>query len=101
MRKLENRIIVWPSYFDTHNAKKHGRRVPRRICVELPRVEELVQVSDDLRPEIVQEARYPKAWWMKSGYLIVDKQVSKKATLNRIGQKLADLRRFSLNKAKK
>jgi len=101
LRKLENRIIVWPSYFDVHRSKKEGRWVPKKICVELPRIEELVQAAGELRPEALSEAKYPKTWWLKSGYVIVDKQVSKKATLHKIGQNLLELRRSSASKPKK
>ena len=101
MRKLENRIIVWPSYFDIHRSKKEGRRVPKKICVELPRIEEIAQAAKEFRPEVASETKYPKTWWMKSGYIIVGKQASKKATLEYIGQRLLDLRMSTSSKPKK
>ncbi|MHC1586842.1 MAG: signal recognition particle protein Srp19 [Candidatus Hecatellaceae archaeon] len=94
MRKLPGKIIVWPPYFDASKSRREGRKLPRRLCVPTPHLSEIVRAAEllGLNPQFKPEARYPRSWWVESGYVVVDKLKSKQETLRRIAEKLAELR---------
>ena len=95
MRKLRGQVIVWPAYFDASKTRREGRRLPRRLCVASPKLEEIVRAAEflGLNPKPNFEARYPRAWWAEKGYVIVDKAESKGRTLQRLAEKVLELRR--------
>ena len=61
MRKLD-KAIIWPIYFDTNRTRKEGRRVPKNIAVQSPKIDELKQAVDKLglKNEINIEAHFPR-----------------------------------------
>ncbi len=95
MRKLQNRIIVWPAYFDSSKTQREGRKLPKKLCVASPKVEEIVKAAEalGLNPQPDFEARYPRAWWAEKGYVVTDKIESKRKTLYRIAEKILEFRR--------
>jgi signal recognition particle subunit SRP19 len=94
MRK-QNKIIIWPVYFDSNKTRTGGRKVPKNLAVSAPKIGELQRVAKrlDLQPEIVPDAAYPSSPWIKTGLLTVTKKESKDKTLNKIAKELSDLRR--------
>jgi len=76
------RVVVWPVYIDATASRSEGRKIPLRYAVKKPRVEEVVEAAKrlGLNP-VVEEAKYPRAWWEFSKRVVVDKQGSKLATL--------------------
>ncbi|RLI00849.1 signal recognition particle protein Srp19, partial [Candidatus Bathyarchaeota archaeon] len=48
MRKLENKCIVWLTYFDASKTYGKGRKVPKRFALNSPRMEELVKAAEIL-----------------------------------------------------
>ena len=95
MRKLQNKVIVWTAYFDASKTQREGRRLPKRLCVASPRIEEVVKAAEvlGLNPQPNFEARYPRVWWAEKGYVIVDKAESKGKTLQKMAEKILELRR--------
>jgi len=73
-----------------------GRKLPKRLSVDTPRLEELIKVAESLglNPQPNPEARYPRFWWQKSGYIIVDKRGTKGETLKALATSLLELRRL-------
>jgi len=96
LRKLRGKVVVWPVYFDASKTRSEGRRLPKRFAVDSPRVEEILEVSRllGLNPELNAEARYPKGWWTRSGYVILDKLGSKSETLEMLAKKMSELRKL-------
>jgi len=94
LRKLENKCIVWLTYFDASKTYGEGRKVPKRFALNSPRMEELVKAAEilNLNPQPNPDAKFPRCWWEKSGYVIVDKISSKHKTLLILAQKIAELR---------
>jgi signal recognition particle subunit SRP19 len=94
MRKLQNRIIVWPTYFDASKTQREGRRLPKKLCVASPKIEEVVKAAEilGLNPQPNFKARFPSAWWIEEGYVIVDKAESKSNTLRKIAKKILEFR---------
>ena len=78
MRKSE-KIILWPVYFDSTKAWSEGRRVPKKLAVSAPRLDEIKKVAESLgfQPEIVPDAAYPNMPLQKTGFIIVSKKESK------------------------
>ncbi len=93
MRKQE-KVIVWPAYFDAARSRLDGRRVPKNLAVTLPRIAEMKEAAEKtgLKYELVPEVGYPKTPWLKTGMLLVEKKVSKNETIVMIGKKILEVR---------
>jgi len=93
MRK-QNKIVLWPVYFDSNKTRREGRRVPKKLAIPSPKLEEIQKAAKrmGLRPEIVPDAVYPSSPWQKTGLLIIPKKDSKVETLRKIAEELSDTR---------
>ena len=93
MRKQE-KIIIWPIYFDAGKTRKEGRRVPKDLAVPAPKSLEIEAVAAKLglEPELISDKGYPKTPWNRMGMILVEKQKSKEQVINRIAIKLQKLR---------
>lgn len=93
MRQQE-KILVWPAYFDLTKTRKDGRRVAKSMSIPSPRVLELKEAADrvGLANELVADAGYPKTPWMKTGMLKVKKKGSKEQTVKMIAKELVKMR---------
>ncbi len=91
--------IIWTVYFDASRSRSLGRKVPRRLAVKNPSIEDLVHVLQKLNLEfdVYPEKRYPKTWFEDSckGYVVVYKRedLSKTKLLKMIGEKLREIKR--------
>ncbi len=85
MRKQE-KIIIWPVYFDANKTRKEGRRVSKNEAVQSPKIAEIETAATQLRlePELISEKSYPRSPWNKAGMLLVEKQGSKEKVINQI-----------------
>ena len=93
MRK-QNKIVLWPVYFDSNKTRREGRRVPKKLAIPSPKLEEIQKAVKrmGLRPEIVPDAVYPSSPWQKTGHFIIPKKDSKAKTLRKIAEELSDIR---------
>jgi signal recognition particle subunit SRP19 len=93
MRKLD-KAIIWPIYFDTSKTRKEGRRVPKNIAVQFPKIDEIKQAADKLglENEINLEAHFPKNHWAKTGMLLVEKQEPKEKIIQKIAKQLVKIK---------
>jgi signal recognition particle subunit SRP19 len=89
MRKQE-KIIIWPAYFDQAKTRKNGRRVPKNLAVHSPKILELQEAVQKLglEFEVVMDKGYPKTPWAKTGMLLVEKKGSKEQVINQIAKQL-------------
>ena len=97
MRK-QNKIVVWPVYFDSTRARGQGRKIPRKYAVLNPKLDEICKALDklNLKYEVVADAAYPKMPWRRTGVIYVEKvKKPKLEILKLIGQELAELRSSS------
>jgi signal recognition particle subunit SRP19 len=94
MRK-QNKIFLWPVYFDANKTMTDGRRVPKKLAVSAPKLEELQRAAKKvgLQTEVVSDAAHPSTPWRKTGLLVVPKKESKSKTLKMIAEQLSKLRR--------
>jgi signal recognition particle subunit SRP19 len=94
MRK-QNKIFLWSIYFDANKTRTDGRRVPKKLAVPSPKIEELQRAAKrlGLQPEIILDAAHPSCPWQRTGLLTLPKTESKGKTLKKIAKELSDLRR--------
>jgi signal recognition particle subunit SRP19 len=99
MRK-QDKIIIWPAYFDSTKTRKDGRRVAKGLAVPLPKIIETKDAAEKLGLEykVVENAGYPKTPWLKTGMLLVKKNESKEKTIKRIAKQLAKTRSMAVKK---
>jgi len=93
MRK-QDRIIVWPAYFDSTKTREEGRRVPKTLAVPSPRVLELKEAAEKigLEYELVADVGYPKTPWLKTGMILVKKNEPKDQIIKKIVRQLLKIR---------
>jgi len=93
MRK-QDKIIIWPAYFDQTKTRKNGRRVPKNLAVQSPKILEIQEAAQKLglEFEVVADKGYPKTPWAKTGMLLVEKRGSKEQIISRIAKQLLKAR---------
>jgi signal recognition particle subunit SRP19 len=99
MRK-QDKIIIWPAYFDQTKTRKKGRRVPKSLAVQSPKILEIQEAAQKLglEFEVVVDKSYPKTPWAKTGMLLVEKKGSKEQIINRIAKQLLKVRNEKVKK---
>ena len=93
MRK-QDKVIIWPAYFDLTRSREDGRRVPKSIAVASPKIAEVKEAAEklSLACELFPDAGYPKASWLKTGMVLVEKKGSKNQTIMMIAKQLSNMR---------
>ncbi|MEM3725247.1 MAG: signal recognition particle subunit SRP19/SEC65 family protein [Candidatus Bathyarchaeia archaeon] len=93
MRKQE-KIIMWPAYFDSAKTRGEGRRIPKSLAVPSPKITEIRDAAEKLglECEVVLDVGYPKTPWLKTGMLLVRKSESKDKTIKKIAKTLKIIR---------
>jgi signal recognition particle subunit SRP19 len=93
MRKQE-KVMIWPAYFDQARTRNEGRRVPKSLAVNSPRILEIQEAAQKtgLEFELVADKGYSKMPWIKMGMLLVEKEGSKEQVINRIAKQLLKAR---------
>jgi len=93
MRK-QDKVILWLVYFDSTKTRSEGRRVPKKLGVPTPTVEEIRKAAEQLglRPEIVSGAAHPSVSWQKTGLVTIPKKDVKVRIMQRIAQKIVENR---------
>ncbi|MGA3290835.1 MAG: signal recognition particle subunit SRP19/SEC65 family protein [Candidatus Bathyarchaeia archaeon] len=93
MKKLD-KAIIWPIYFDSSKTRKKGRRVPKNLAVQSPKIAELKEAVDKLglKNEVNLEAHFPKMHWVKTGMLLVEKKEPKEKIIQKIAKQLVKIK---------
>lgn len=102
--KLPGKMVVWPAYLDSRKPRSKGRKIPKGVAVEAPRLEEVAEAAKrlGLNPEVIREASLPHTWWVKTGYVTVDKVATRKTSLLKdLAKQISSMRRESSLKAKR
>jgi signal recognition particle subunit SRP19 len=92
--RQQDKVIIWPAYFDSTKTRADGRRVPKSLAVSLPRIAEVKDAADKLHLEcdLVPDVAYPKAPWTKTGMLLVKKEEPKENIIRNIAKQLVKIR---------
>ena len=93
MRK-QDKIVLWPVYFDSTKTRSEGRRIPKRLATPAPKLDIIQKAINQagLELEVVPGAAYPNAPWQKTGFIVTNKKGSKTQTIYRIAKELQSLR---------
>ena len=96
MRQQE-KIIIWPAYFDSTKTRNDGRRVPKNLAVPSPRIVEVNEAADrlGLPLELIVDAGYSKTPWLKTGMILIKKKDSKGQIVSLIAKQLLKMRSTS------
>jgi len=98
--RKQDKIIIWPAYFDSTKTRGDGRRVAKSFAVPSPKVLEVKEAVEKLglSYEVVLDAGYPKTPWLKTGMLLVAKKESKEKVIRKIGEQLLKIRSVTVRK---
>jgi len=90
----QNKIVLWPVYFDSTKTRLEGRRVPKSLAAPSPKLEEIRKAVErvGLQPEIVADAANPGSPWQKTGLLTIPKKGSKTKIIREIAKELLNIR---------
>jgi signal recognition particle subunit SRP19 len=93
MKKLD-KAIIWPVYFDSSRTRKEGRRIPKNMAVQSPKILEVKEAVDrlGLKNEVNLEAHFPKMPWAKTGMLFVEKKEAKEKIIQKIAKQLVKIK---------
>lgn len=91
----KGRQVIWPVYLDSTKSRKQGRRIPRSIAVESPKLQEIEQATRLLGyvTQVKLDSAYPKMGWEKKGCVLVEKRDSKNKVLRKIAERINALRK--------
>lgn len=99
MRK-QDKVIIWPTYFDSTKTRKEGRRIAKSLALPSPKILEIKEAAEKLglECELVPDAGYPKTPWIKTGMLLVRKNEPKERLIKKIAKELAKIRSSTVTK---
>jgi signal recognition particle subunit SRP19 len=92
--RKQDKVIIWPAYFDLSKSRENGRRVPKSIAVASPKIAEVKEAAEklSLTCELFPDAGYPKTSSLKTGMVLVEKKGSKSQTITMIAKQLSKMR---------
>jgi len=88
--RRDGKYVIWPLYFDASLSRREGRRVPKKLAVEKPSIDDILRASRELglNPIPEKDARHPSRYWEKMGRVLVDKKGSKTILIKKIAKLL-------------
>ena len=88
-------VVVWLDYFNKTRPRNKGRKLSKEKCVFDPSLKELIDASKaaGLEPkETEEQVRFPKRPYVRSGYIVLEKNTTKINIMNKISSKLVSKR---------
>ena len=88
-------VVVWLDYFNKTLPRNKGRRLSKEKCIFGPSLKELIEASKaaGLEPkESEDQVRFPKRPYVRSGYIVLEKNTTKTNIMNKISNKLVSKR---------
>ena len=88
-------IVIWLDYCNKNLKKSKGRRLGLEKCVFDPSLKELMDATKSAGFEIKEsddKVRFPRRPFVRSGYIILQKESTKTTILNKISEKLVSKR---------
>jgi signal recognition particle subunit SRP19 len=98
--RKQDKVILWPAYFDLTKTREEGRKVPKTLAVPSPKILELKEAAEKLglEHELVPEAGYPKTPWIKTGMLLIAKKEPKNQIIKKVAKQLQKIRSAAVPK---
>ena len=88
-------VVIWLDYFNKTLSKKMGRRVPRDKSIFDPSLKELVDAAKaaGFQPtETNDQVRFPRRPYVRSGYIVLPKDIPKSKMISTISEKMVSRR---------
>jgi signal recognition particle subunit SRP19 len=88
-------VVVWLDYFNKTLPRNKGRRLSKEKCIFDPSLKELIEASQaaGFEPKESQDqVRFPKRPYVRSGYIVLEKNTTKINIMNKISNKLVSKR---------
>ena len=88
-------VVIWLDYFNKTLPRNKGRKLPIEKCIFDPSLKELIEASKaaGLEPkETEEQVRFPKRPYVRSGYIVLEKNATKINIMNKISNKLVSKR---------
>jgi signal recognition particle subunit SRP19 len=91
-KHTENRIVLWPEYFDSGIPRSGGRRVASDLAVPNPELNAIFRICQKLKldPEIEVERSYPSTWFRNNGRVKIKPKYSKTKTIKMVAKRLKE-----------
>jgi signal recognition particle subunit SRP19 len=96
--RKQDKVILWPVYFDSTKTRREGRKVPKTLAVPSPKILELEEAAKrlGLEHELILDACYPRMPWLKMGMLLIAKRGPKNQILRKVAKLLQEIRGIKL-----
>jgi signal recognition particle subunit SRP19 len=90
-KKTDDRIILWPEYFDSSLTRAEGRRVPIEYAVSTPSSDDLFRACQKLglSPELEYDKAHPSRWFEPRGRVKVYAKYNKTKTIAIVAKRLS------------
>ena len=88
-------VVIWLDYFNKTLPRNKGRKLPKEKCIFDPSLKELIEASKaaGLEPkETEEQVRFPQRPYVRSGYIVLEKNATKINIMNKISNKLVSKR---------
>jgi len=88
--RRRGKLVFWPAYFESSLTWGQGRRVSKKLSLRGVKAVEVFRAAEDLglNPLMDEGAAYPKAPWMRSGVVLVDKTGKKSEVMVDLAQRI-------------
>jgi len=88
--KGEEKLIVYPIYFDKSVSRLSGRRVAKKYAKDKPTIEDISKAAKSLglNPIFEKDTSHPSRHYKKEGRIIIDKKDSKSRILRQIANRI-------------
>jgi signal recognition particle subunit SRP19 len=92
--RKQDKMVIWPAYFDSTKTKDEGRRIPKSLAVASPKILEVKKAVEKLGldHELVLDVGYPKTPWLKTGVVLMARKEPKNQTIKKIAKQLLKIR---------
>ncbi len=66
-------LIIWSTYIDCNKSRAEGRKIPKELCINKPKLKDIANVLKKMGYEvdIIKNKCYPREWWENTGYVKV------------------------------
>jgi signal recognition particle subunit SRP19 len=90
--KGQDRVVLWPRYFDRSLSRSAGRRVPETLAVRAPDAAwiEAAARKAGFDAEVEDKARDPAVPYERSGRVLVRKSGPKEAIVQKVAERMRE-----------
>ena len=95
--KQPGKTVVWVANIDRNKSRGQGRRIPKSLSVDAPRLAEIEAAAKSLSLEFTSKpaTSRPSSWWEKTGCLLVEKESSDRIQILKMIAKQVEKERLS------